>query len=170
MKRLFQIRLSTLLIVFLIMGAIIAAYAARTKSLEEFRRIENRLSDFLPRALDQELVSSIKLSNNRGLTPVVCGVTGGGTSYGGLFRESNFDKTYRDKIRFREQDDTEQWPDGYNVSIRIVGRLGIYDSRPTIEITNVEGKYSPLAIASVKAFAERELGIVPLATTDQDQK
>ena len=163
MKRRFQIRLSTLLVVFLSVGAILAAYTHRTKSLENFRQIEDRLSDFLAQGLDQRLAGSDKLSRQQSLTPVIDGVSGGHTSYGALFRESNFEKTYCDKIRFRRPDGTEQWPDGYNVSIRIVGRLGIFSSCPTIEIVSLDGQYSSVATACVQEFIEEELKIVPFS-------
>ena len=47
------------------------------------------------------------------------------------------------------------------MSIKIVGRQGVFGSRPTIEITSLDGEYSSLAAELVREFVSRELGVAP---------
>ena len=160
MKRRFQISLSSSLIVFACVAISIAAYNRRTRALTNFGQIENSIGEFLPRELDRKLADSPHFTAHQERIYDVSGISGGGASQGTLFRESNFDRTYCDKITFRELDNTEiHYSEGYNVHIKIVGRMDIISSKPTIEIVDLGGEYSPLAIACVQSFIADEFGI-----------
>ena len=153
-RRRLQFGLKHFLVCSLLCGIAVAFYVRRSQSLADFRTLERELKVHLRKEVSRLFLEHFE-GDPRG-KPMSLNGTGASASIGTIFEPSEFNLSGGDRVYFGTPLGDLEWPEitEHSTSFGVKARLGVFDSKPTVENIDFGRKLNSIAIPSIESWMQ----------------